>query len=90
MLTLSLIYDQVLQVVSSLQVSLPRFCIIFHHSHACFMYWSPYPPPFDNPINTWHTVQIIKLVVMELFPLSRYVLIPESENSPKSPALRHP
>jgi hypothetical protein len=31
------------------------------------MYWSPCLPPFDNPNNTWNTVQMIKLIIMELF-----------------------
>jgi hypothetical protein len=47
-------------------------------------------PPFDLPNNVWRKVQITKLPILQLSPLSRYFIPFRSKYSPQHPVLKHP
>jgi hypothetical protein len=43
-------------------------------SHACYMSRPSRPPWFGHPNNTWWSVQVVKLLIMQSYPASRHFL----------------
>jgi hypothetical protein len=48
-----------------------------------------HPPWRDNPNNIWWSTQVMKLLIMQSYPVSRHFLPLRSKYSPQPPVLKH-
>jgi hypothetical protein len=57
--------------------------------HTCYMPSQSHLPSFDR-YNIWHEVQILKLLVIQVYSASCYFFYLRSRYSPKHPLLKYP
>jgi hypothetical protein len=57
---------------------------------ACYMSLQSHPPWFNHPNNIWWSLQVMKFLIMQSSPASRYFLRLTSKYSPQHPVLKHP
>jgi len=84
------IYAWVSQVVSFLQISPPKPCTHLSSPHTRYMPHPSHSSPFHIPKNIWWAVQTIKLFIMQLPPLTCYLVPPRPKYSPQHQILKHP
>jgi hypothetical protein len=54
------------------------------------MPYPSHPPWLDHSNYTWRTVQVMKLLIMQLSPSFCHSISPWSKHSPQRPDLKHP
>jgi len=54
----------------SLRISNQNIACIYHLFHPCYMPHQSHSPWFDHPNNTWWSVEVIKLLIMQSSPAS--------------------
>ena len=75
------IYAWVSQVTSFPRTPQQNTVCTSSRHHACFMHRPPNSSRFDHPNNIGWAVQIIKLLIMSLSPLPRYLVPPRTKYS---------
>jgi hypothetical protein len=59
-------------------------------SHACHTHRPPHPPWLDLPKYIWGSVQIMKLLIVQLPPFSHYLITLRSKYFSQNPVLKRP
>jgi hypothetical protein len=77
-------------VISFLLAFSPTSYMHSSSPHSCYMPCPSHPPWLDNSNYTWRTIQVMKLLIMQLPPTSYHFIPLRSKYFPQYSVLKHP